>query len=264
MLDGKIAVVTGGGGGIGRATALEMAHQGAAAIAIADIADENGEETARLVRDAGAKAEYVRTDMRSADAITAFMATAADRFGGIDILLNIAGLQDTTLTKEASVDTLPEDVWDAVMDVNAKGTWLATKAAVPYLKESKAPAIVNTGSLAARVGYPMNAAYAASKGAAVAFTKVAALDLAKYGIRVNSFSPAAVDTPMMQKFYETAEDKKAVMTHLTGSHLIPRLAQPEEVAKLICFLASDDAGFITGADYLIDGGSLAWRGVRTE
>lgn len=262
MLEGKTAVITGGGGGIGRATALEMARQGARGVVVTDVDDASGEETARLVTERGGVAIYVHCDLTSSAEITAMIAAAVAEYGALDVLHNNAGLQDSNLTDDSAVDTISEEIWDAVFDVNIKAVWLATKAAVPYLKESKGPAIINAASLAAHVAYPMSGAYAATKGALVAFTRAAALDLAKYGIRVNCYSPAATNTPMMQQYYEKAEDKEAILRTLTGTHLIPRLGEPEDIARLVCFLASDDSAFITGTNVNIDGGALAWRGIQ--
>jgi NAD(P)-dependent dehydrogenase (short-subunit alcohol dehydrogenase family) len=261
VLDGKIAVITGGGGGIGRATALEMARQGAK-IVVTDVNAEMGEETARGVRDRGGEATFLPCDLRDSGELAKMIDAAADCYGGLDVLHNNAGLQEANLTADSSVDTMEEEIWDTVFDVNIKAVWLATKAAVPHLSKSKGASIINAASLAAFVAYPMGGAYAATKGAVVSFTRSSALDLAPYGIRVNCYSPAATNTPMMQGFRERAADKEAIDKVLIGTHLIPRLAEPEEIATLVCFLASDASGFITGTNINIDGGVLAWRGVN--
>ena len=259
MLEDKVCVVTGSGGGIGRATAVEMARRGARVV-VSDVNDDGGAETCELVERAGAEAHYVHCDVRDERQIEALMSAAAQRFGGIDVLHNNAGVQESDFTQEAAVDTLSNEVWDAVYEINLRAVWLATKHAAPYLRDSRrGPAIVNAASTGGVLGYPMCPAYSATKGAVVQLTKVTAIDLAPT-VRCNCYCPAAVDTPMVRKYFAAAPDEQALMKALVGSHLIPRLGRPEEVAALVCFLASDEASWLTGAAYTIDGGSTAWRG----
>jgi NAD(P)-dependent dehydrogenase (short-subunit alcohol dehydrogenase family) len=262
MLDGKICLVTGAAQGIGRATAIEMARQNAAAVVVSDVNDEGGRETVTLVREHGAEAEYLHCDMAVGEQIAALIERTVERFGGLDVLHNNAGVHESDLTESLTIDTLPEEIWDRVYAINLKGMWLTIKYAAAHLRRStKGPAIVNAGSLASLVGYPMAAAYCSTKGGVLELTKVAAIDLAPE-VRVNCYCPAAIDTPMVAKYYEAAEDREAVERALTGTHLLPRLGRPEEVAALVCFLASDAASFLTGTAINIDGGSLAWRGSR--
>ncbi|MHB1538990.1 MAG: SDR family NAD(P)-dependent oxidoreductase [Solirubrobacteraceae bacterium] len=259
MLEDKVCVVTGSGGGIGRATAVEMARRGARVL-VSDVNDDGGAETCTLVEEVGGEAIYLHCDVRDERQIEALMSTAAQRFGGIDVLHNNAGVQESDFTQEAAVDTLPGEVWDAVYEINLRAVWLATKHAAPHLKRSQRnPAIVNAASTGGMLGYPMCPAYSATKGAVIQLTKATAIDLAPT-VRCNCYCPAAVDTPMVRKYFAAAPDEQALTKALVGSHLIPRLGQPEEIAKLVCFLASDEASWITGSAYMIDGGSLAWRG----
>jgi NAD(P)-dependent dehydrogenase (short-subunit alcohol dehydrogenase family) len=246
---------------MGRAAAIEMARQGARVV-VADINDDNGQATVDQVSETGGDALYIRCDVRDRAQIRQLMDGAAERFGGIDVLHNNAGVHDTDFTTETTVDKLPEDVWDTVYEINVRGVWLCTKYAPPYLRESEAGAIVNAASVASFVGYPMGPCYVSTKGAVMQLTKATAIDLAPYGMRCNCYCPGTIHTPMVAKYYERAEDPEAIKHVLTGSHLIPRIGRPEEVAKLVCFLASDDASFINGAVYLIDGGALAWRGTN--
>ena len=258
-LDGKICIVTGAGQGMGRCSAVEMAAQGGR-VMVADINRNAGEETVAIIGAAGGESDFCKVDLRSSAEISAMMQATATRFGGIDVLHNNAAVHETDMTPHTSIEELPEEVWDTVHDINLKAVWLTTKAAAPWLKKSSGASIVNVASTGSFVAYPMAGGYCASKGGVVMLTKAIAVDLAKYNIRCNCYCPAAIDTPMMHKYYESADDPEAVLNILSGAHLIPRLGKPEEVAKLACFLASDDSSFINGAAYLIDGGALAWRG----
>ncbi len=261
-LDGKVCVVTGAGSGMGRACAVEMAAQGGRVVAT-DVNPAALTQTLEAITGAGYEALSFVCNLRRQDEIAALIAFAADRLGGVDVLHNNAAVHETDLTSKTSIEDLPDDIWDAVYDINLKAVWLTIKYATPHLKQSKrGPAIVNVASTGAFVSYPQAGAYCATKGGVLMLTKAAAVDLAKYGIRCNCYCPGAIDTPMVQKYYDAAPDKGAIMSVLTGAHLIPRLGRPDEVAKLACFLASDDSSFITGAAYVIDGGALAWRGVN--
>lgn len=261
-LDGKVCIVTGAGSGMGQACAAEMAAQGGRVI-VTDVNEDAGLATTALIAQAGGEAEFFHCNLRNPEAIKALMRFAGDRYGGIDVLHNNAAVHETDLTPHTSIEDLPDDVWDIVYEINLKAIWLAIKYATPYLKQStRGPAIVNVASTGSFVSYPQAGAYCATKGGVLMLTKAAAVDLAKYGIRCNCYCPGAIDTPMVQKYYEAAPDKDAIMSVLTGAHLIPRLGRPDEIAKLACFLASQDSSFINGAAYVIDGGTLAWRGVN--
>lgn len=261
-LKDRVCIVTGSGQGMGRASAIEMAREGGKVV-VAEIKQENGEETVRMIEAEGGTALFVQVDLGQTESIRELMDRTAAEFGGIDVVHANAAIHETDLTDKTSIEELDEEIWDAVNDINLKAVWLCTKFAVPYLKNSKAPAIVNVASTGSQVAYPMAAAYCATKGGVVMLTKASATDLAKFNIRVNCYCPGVIRTPMMQKYTEAAQDPEAVERELRGAHLMPRLGEPEEIAKLAVFLACDDSSFITGASYLIDGGALAWRGSNT-
>jgi NAD(P)-dependent dehydrogenase (short-subunit alcohol dehydrogenase family) len=259
-LDGMVCVVTGAGQGMGRESAREMARQGGKVV-VADINEATGAETVALIGDEGGTAKFIRVDLRDSASIKALMDVAAKTYGGIDVVHSNAAVHETELTPKTSIEELDEAVWDVVNDINLKAVWLCTKFAVPYLKLSKAPAIVNVASTGAHVAYPMAAAYCATKGGVQMLTKASATDLAKFGIRVNCYCPAAIRTPMLANYIAASDDKVAVEAELRGANLLPRMGEPEEVAKLAVFLACSESSFITGSSYLIDGGALAWRGL---
>ena len=259
----RVVIVTGAAQGMGRAIAIEAARQGAAFVTIADINAGQGEEAAAVVRAEGAEARFLQTDLRDSAAIRATIEETVRLGGGLDVLINNAGVtDDRAMRSHPSIESLTGEAWDTVLGINLKAMWLAAKFAAPYLRRSKrAPAIVNAASVASTVGYPGLPAYGASKAGVVLLTQTIAIDLARDGIRCNAYAPGAIDTPMLAHSFEMATDREAAASRMWGAHLIKRLGGPEEVAKFVCFLASDEASFCTGGTYRVDGGTLAWRGV---
>ncbi len=262
MVDGKVALVTGAGQGIGRAIALELAAQGAAAVAVADRDADSASDTAAQIVAAGGTALAVRCDVRDSEQIAAMVKAATSAFGGLDVLVNNAGVIETALTTDSAIDALPEDVWDAVYEINLKAVWLATKFAAPHLLRSeRGPSIVNAASVSGLTGFAKAPIYCASKAGVIALTRVAAIDLAPR-VRCNCFCPGLIETPMAREFINRAEDPRRQERSMVATQLIDRLGRADEVAKLACFLASDEAAYITGAAFPVDGGALAWHGVR--
>jgi NAD(P)-dependent dehydrogenase (short-subunit alcohol dehydrogenase family) len=198
--------------------------------------------------------------MTKSDEVRALVEGTVERFGGLDVLHNNAGVHESDFTADLTVETLPEDVFERIFQINLRGPWLAMKYAAPHLrKSSRNPSIVNAGSTGGLTGYPNMNAYGATKAGLIQLTRCVAVDLAP-DVRVNAYAPASVYTDMVKKFVDAAEDKDAIAKSMVASQLIPRFGEIDEVAKLVCYLASDDAAWITGSVFSIDGGCLAWCG----
>jgi NAD(P)-dependent dehydrogenase (short-subunit alcohol dehydrogenase family) len=262
-LEGKVAVVTGAGQGIGEAAARRFAQEGAKVV-VSDVNAETGEAVAASIRDGGGEAQFVNCDVADRDSVVALMAAADRLWGRLDVLHNNAGVHETNFTDKAQSHELDEEVWDRVVGINLKGTWMCSKYAAPLLARSGGGAIVNAASIGGLVGYPMGGAYGPSKAGVVQLTRVMAIELAPAGTRVNCYAPGNTDTPMVQKYYSSAPPEQAAIVQqvLLGTHLIPRLARPEEIANVVLFLASEESSAMTGSCVVIDNGTLAWRGIR--
>lgn len=263
-LEGKRCLITGAGQGMGKAIALGMAAAGAEAIVVTDVNVERGTEVAEQLQASGAKAAFIPADLRDGKQIAALVEQAAKFMGGIDSVVNNAGVLDSQFAKDPTIEGLNEDEWDTVMDVNLKAVWLMTKYASPYLKASdRGATIINSASVSGAHGTKAGIAYGASKAGVIQLTKSSALYLAPK-VRVNCYLPGAIETPMALGHIAVSVDPEDTTLRMTGAHMLPRFGQPSEVADLVCFLASDNSSFITGVAIPIDGGMLGWRGVRKK
>jgi NAD(P)-dependent dehydrogenase (short-subunit alcohol dehydrogenase family) len=248
--EGKVALVTGGGSGIGRATALAFAREGAQ-IVIGNRNVQRGEETVSLIRDAGGTASFKRTDVLVAAEVKALVDHAVTTYGRLDVAFNNAGIEGEV--KPTLVDQT-EANFDAVMGVNVKGVWLSMKYEIPKMLDQGGGAIVNCSSVAGVIAFPGIGIYAASKHAVIGLTKTAALEYSAQGIRINAVNPAVIDTEMVDRLADGMNMKK---DDLTTFHPIGRIGQVEEVAEAVLWLCSDKASFVTGHSLLIDGGFTA-------
>ena len=250
-LDDRVAIVTGAAGGIGRATALRLAAEGARIVA-SDLKDAPLDETARAVEQAGGEIVGVEHDVTRADHWQRVVSEATARFGGVDLLVNNAGIEGAI----APIEQSPEDVFDRVMAVNVKGVFLGLKSVLPALTARGGGAVVNVASVAGLLGDPNIAPYVASKHAVIGLTRSAALGAAAQKVRVNAVCPSPIETRMMRALEAgmSPADPDAVKTLLGQRIPLGRYGTPDEVAALIAFLCSDDARFITGSIYTIDGG----------
>jgi NAD(P)-dependent dehydrogenase (short-subunit alcohol dehydrogenase family) len=259
-LSGMKFLITGGAKGIGRTTGMVAANKYGAKVVLSDIADEEGEAAAAEIQAAGGDAVYIHCDVTDERQIGELIPAAAEAFGGLDVLHNNAGVHESQLDPtQLTLETMSIELFDQMTAINLRGPWIASKYAVPYLKESDYPSIINAGSVGSMLAYPNCVAYAPTKHGIAGLTKALAVDLAQYKIRVNGYCPASINTGMVDMYLAAAEDREAMLKGMTATHLVRRLGEPEDVAELVCFLASRDAEFIDGSMLLIDGGSLAWR-----
>jgi NAD(P)-dependent dehydrogenase (short-subunit alcohol dehydrogenase family) len=244
--DGKVALMTGGSSGIGRATALAFAREGAQVV-IGDRNTRRGEETVSMIRNAGGTASFRRTDVLVAADIEALVEHAISEYGGLDLAFNNAGI-------EGDVRPLVEQTeanYDAIMDINVKGVWLSMKYEIPRMLERGGGAIVNCSSVAGVIGFPGIGIYAASKHAVIGLTKTAALEYSAQRIRINAVNPAVIDTEMADRLAAGLNMKKADLSTL---HPIGRIGQVDEVADAVLWLCSGRASFVTGHTLVVDGG----------
>ncbi|MDP3063482.1 MAG: glucose 1-dehydrogenase [Chloroflexota bacterium] len=245
-LAGKVALITGAASGIGRATAIEFVKEGAR-VMVADWNREGGEETVRLARQAGGDAAFVHGDVSKAADAERMVAATVERYGALNVLHNNAAI-----LLQGSVADLSEADWDRVLSVNLKGPFLVSKYAIQQFRvQGKGGCIIHSASVNSAYAEGGIAAYCASKGGLIQLTRAMAIDHSGEGIRVNCICPGWIDTPMNAAYLSSRPDARQLAARF---HAINRIGQPEEVAKVVVFLASDDASFVTGSAYYVDGG----------
>ncbi len=250
----KVAIVTGGGGGIGRSISLHLAQEGASVIVV-DLNLRSAEETARQILDAGGGAKAIRADITEKKDVQAMAAEAGTLTGRIDILVNCAGTDKKGAITELSVET-----WDLLLDLNLKGTFLCTQAVMPTMIDQRYGRIVNIASMAGKTGEPLTSPYCASKFGVIGFTQSVALEVGKHNVTVNAVCPGPTNTELFKQSiaqFATLNDvseqeylQKVFIDHTP----MGRVAEPEDVARAVVFLASDDAAYITGSTLNVSGG----------
>ena len=244
---GKSVLVTGGATGIGRATALAFAGQGAA-VAIGDV-DDRAEETVALINDMGGQAFFRRTDVRKADQVSALVDATVSAYGRLDCAFNNAGVLPPT----QPLADMPDDVFDEILAVDLLGVFLCMKYEIRHMLKAGGGAIVNTASIAGLVADPGMAPYVAAKHGVIGLTEAGAIDYARDNIRINALAPGFVQTPMTQRWIDDPQFLKALIAHSP----VGRAAKPEEITGLVLYLCSDLAGFATGQTFIIDGAQTA-------
>jgi NAD(P)-dependent dehydrogenase (short-subunit alcohol dehydrogenase family) len=249
-LKNKVALITGGSSGIGRETALLFAQEGAA-IVVADMNDAAGQETVNLIQKAGRKAIFVHTDVSKATDCENMVAVAEQHFGQLNIIFNNAGIMHSD---DDNAVTTEESVWDLTMNINVKGVFFGCKYGIPALRRAGGGSIINTASFVALLGAATpQIAYTASKGAVLAMSRELAIIHAREGIRVNALCPGPLRTELLMKFLNTDEKKQRRLVHIP----MGRFGEAREMAFAALYLASDESSFVTGTDFVVDGGITA-------
>ena len=249
LLENKVVLVTGGGSGIGRATSLLLAKQGAK-VMIADYVPESAERTVKLIKEAGGSANWIAADVSIPKQVEAMVVKTVEAYGRLDGAFNNAGIEG----KMADTVEYPEEIFDRIMAINLKGVWLCMRAEIPQMLKTGGGGIVNTASGAGLVGVPMLSAYNASKHGVVGLTKTAALEYAQKNIRVNCVCPGLINTPMVARMIDSGgmNEQDSV-----AAEPVRRMGRPEEIGEGVVWLLSDAASFVTGHSMSIDGGYVA-------
>lgn len=250
-LKGKVALITGGSLGLGKATAILFAQEGATVV-ITGRTEKTLKETVVEAESKGVKIEYLVSNVAKIEDCESAVEETVNRYGAIDILFNNAGVLSAASTHETELEE-----WDRIFNINVRGTFMMSKLAVPHMLKKGSGCIVNNSSILGLKALPGIAAYTASKGAVTQFTRAMALDYAAQGIRVNAICPGTIVTPMVTNMMDSMEDSKAAEDLFTSFHPIGRLGRPDEVAKAVLFLCEDGVDFMTGTMLSVDGGWIA-------
>jgi len=248
-LANKVAIITGAGSGLGRASAIMFVKEGAKVV-VADINDDSGKETVATIKSSGGEAIFIHTDVSKASDVENLIKTTEDKFGKIDILFNNAGIPHGP----TPIEDLPESLWDRVFSVNLKSIFLGAKYAAPVMKKAGKGVIINLASISGIRPRPRSAAYTTSKAAAIHLTKTLAAELASSNIRVNAINPVAIDTPLLDGLIGDGVDVNEAKKALIGSVPLGRLPTPEDIAYAALYLASDESSSVTGSSIDVDGG----------
>ena len=248
----RAVLVTGAASGIGRATAIAFGREGAS-VAVADVDADGGDETVRLVKDLGADAFFVKTDVSDPADAGALVREVVDRFGGLDVAVNNAGIEGAL----APTADYPLEVWDRVIAVNLTGAWLSMRYEIPEILRRGGGAIVNVASILGVVGFANAPAYTAAKHGLVGLTKVAAIEYAPQGIRINAVCPGFIETPMVMERGVAAGSDPEIYGQIASLHPIGTLGTPAEIAAAILWLASEEASFVAGHALVADGAYVA-------
>lgn len=245
----KIAVITGGGSGIGKETALLFGKEGAFVI-VTDVQFESGKETVEEIKKNGGKAAFYKMDVTNTDEVQSAIVRMIEEHGKIDILFNNAGISNV-----GRIDEVEPEQWDRIMNINVKGVYLVSKYTLPFMMKEKSGIVINMSSCAAEMGLAKRAVYSATKGAVLAMTKAMQVDYAPYNIRVNALLPGTILTPFVEQYLKTSyNDPQAAIENIKKRQLSGELGRPEDVAKAALFLASDESSFMMGSPLYIDGG----------
>ncbi|TLY04492.1 MAG: SDR family oxidoreductase [Thaumarchaeota archaeon] len=249
MTNQKVAIITGGSSGIGRATAVALAKEGATVVIAARRAKES-EETLQLVKEAGGDGIFIKTDLGHEDEVKQLVELTVGKFGRLDYAFNNAGIEATT---KSFVDETPS-IFDKVMSINVKGVWLSMKYEIPQMLKIGGGAIVNMSSIAGVIGFPQMPIYVASKHAVLGLTKSAALEYAKSGIRINAVAPGLIETDMLERAVDANSQLRKQFDAVTP---MGHIGKPEEIANAVVWLLSNKASFVTGHTLIIDGGVVS-------
>lgn len=250
LLEGKVAIVTGAGRGIGESIALRFAREGAYVVA-AQRSVEDGEEVVAAVARDGGHAISVATDVRDAKSVEHLVRETLERFGRVDVLVNNAGVGIRRTVTESTMEE-----YDLVMEPNVRGVFLCMKYGIPPMVQQQSGSVINMASVASFVGFTRDAAYCASKGAVLMLTRQAALDYAPFGIRVNAICPGFIDTPMLRHYCQQQPDPDAAWREVLAQHPLGRVGTPGDIAGAAVYLAGDDSSWVTGSTIAVDGGLL--------